>query len=64
MKYLILAVLLCMMLPCAFAQEITDTHINKADANGRKQGVWKVYDEEGNLKYTGEYINGKPVWHF
>src|SRR5665647_835317 len=64
MKYLILAGLLYLIVPFALAQEITDTHINKADASGRKQGIWKVYDEKGNLKYTGMYVNGKPAGIF
>jgi antitoxin component YwqK of YwqJK toxin-antitoxin module len=60
MKCLILAGLLSLIVFCVNAQEITDTHINKADASGRRQGVWRVYDDDGNLKFTGEYINGKP----
>jgi antitoxin component YwqK of YwqJK toxin-antitoxin module len=46
------------------AQEISDNHINKADINGRKQGLWKVYDEDGNLRYTGNYADGKPMGTF
>lgn len=47
-----------------YAQEFSDNHINKADAMGRKQGLWKVYDEGGDLKYKGEYVDGKPVGTF
>ncbi len=64
MKRLILAGLLQLLFFAALAQEITDNHINKADAQGRRQGVWRVYDDDGNLKFTGEYINGKPVGVF
>lgn len=53
-----------MMIPSVFSQESPGAGINKVDASGRKQGVWKVYDEEHNLKYTGEFINGKPVGIF
>jgi antitoxin component YwqK of YwqJK toxin-antitoxin module len=48
----------------AGAQEITDNHINKSDTLGRKQGLWRVYDESGNLKYSGQYENGVPTGSF
>ena len=46
------------------SQEMTDSHINKSDREGRRQGLWKVYDEVGNLKYTGDYLDGKPIGTF
>jgi antitoxin component YwqK of YwqJK toxin-antitoxin module len=46
------------------AQELGTTHINSADEQGRKQGLWKVYDTDGGLKYKGTYVDGKPVGEF
>ncbi len=34
---------------------------NKTDANGRKQGLWKKYDENRQLKYVGHFRDGIPV---
>jgi antitoxin component YwqK of YwqJK toxin-antitoxin module len=38
--------------------------MNRVDAQGRKQGYWKVYDSNGELKFEGEYANGKPLGKF
>jgi antitoxin component YwqK of YwqJK toxin-antitoxin module len=46
------------------AQELTDSHINKVDSKGRRQGFWKVYDGDGNLKFTGEFHDGRPMGEF
>ena len=64
MKHLILLGLLPLFLIRVQAQEFSDSHINKADKEGRRQGVWRLYDDDGNLKFTGEYYNGKPVSDF
>lgn len=64
MRRSILAGLMLLIAAMAFPQEMTDSHINKSDNEGRKQGLWKVYDELGGLKYTGEYVDGKPVGTF
>ena len=39
-----------------FAQELT----NHVDEQGRKQGPWKAYDEEGKLKFEGEFVDNTP----
>lgn len=64
MRKLIFALVLCFSVHLSEAQELTDSHINKVDAKGRKQGAWKVYDGDGNLKYTGEYHHGVPLGRF
>jgi antitoxin component YwqK of YwqJK toxin-antitoxin module len=61
MKHLLLVVTFFLSVFLLNAQELTDSHINKADAQGRKQGLWRIYDDGGNLKYTGEYVDGNPV---
>ncbi len=64
MKHFLLAILVTAAALALHAQELTDTHINKVDAQGKRQGNWRVYDGEGNLKFIGEYISGKPVGQF
>lgn len=64
MKRFNLAVISILFVLIANAQELTDSHINKADSLGRKQGLWRVYDDGGNIKYSGEYIDGKPTGTF
>lgn len=64
MKRLFPLFCLVCLLQAAFAQEITDSHINKVDPQGRRQGMWRIYDVDGNLKFTGEFHNGKPLGTF
>ena len=64
MKRLVLLIILLFSFFTVISQELTDSHINKVDAQGRRQGKWRVYDGDGNLKFTGEFINGKPVGEF
>lgn len=48
----------------AAGQELGSTHINQVDSRGRKQGYWKIYDSSGELKFQGNYLDGKPVGDF
>lgn len=64
MKRLFFTVILLFLLPVISAQELTDSHINKVDVYGRRQGFWKVYDGDGNLKFTGEFHDNKPLGEF
>ncbi|MCB0472451.1 MAG: toxin-antitoxin system YwqK family antitoxin [Flavobacteriaceae bacterium] len=43
-----------------FAQEST----NQLDANGKRQGVWKKYYQNGRVRYTGAFKHGKEVGTF
>lgn len=38
--------------------------INKKDAKGLKQGSWQKMHANGKLKYTGTFVNDKPVGTF
>ncbi len=38
--------------------------LNKTNANGQKQGEWKVNYPDGNLRYHGFFADGKPVGTF
>lgn len=38
---------------------------NKVDSKGRKQGKWQVnYENSDSIRYTGAFINDKPVGKF
>ncbi len=39
-------------------------NINRTDRNKRKQGVWKYFYENGELKSEGFYVNGKKNGYF
>lgn len=58
MKYIIT---ICLFFSClAFSQEI-----NKLNANGKKEGLWKgVYDGTKRPRYEGTFENGKEVGLF
>ena len=43
-----------------YAQE----DLNKTDANGLKQGKWEKKFENGQIRYTGQFIDDKPVGAF
>jgi len=64
MKHLFLLIFLTSSMILLQAQELTDTHINKVDVQGRRQGLWRVYDGDGNLKFTGEFHDDKPMGEF
>jgi antitoxin component YwqK of YwqJK toxin-antitoxin module len=38
--------------------------LNKTDANGKKQGDWKKYYENGFVRYQGQFKDDKPVGTF
>jgi len=53
-----------LVLFCAFAQIAYSQTINITDANGKKQGVWKKVDENGNTKFEGAFVNDIPTGFF
>lgn len=38
--------------------------INKTDNQGRRQGKWIDFHENGSIRYTGEFKNNEPVGEF
>lgn len=48
----------------AFGQTQDDATLNSEDAQGRKNGKWKVYDESDNLRYEGQFKNGVAIGTF
>lgn len=58
MKKTLLLSILCLFSLGSFAQ-IDTANINKTDAQGRKQGVWKKY-EKGHLVYEGQFTDNVP----
>ncbi len=59
-----LLLLLCLVSFGAMAQ-VDTANINKSDAQGRKQGVWKKY-EKGKLVYEGQFKDNIPygIFHY
>jgi antitoxin component YwqK of YwqJK toxin-antitoxin module len=64
MKRAVLSGLSLLLFFFVAAQDFTDANINVTDKQGLKQGAWKVFDEEGNLKYSGRFADGIPVGVF
>lgn len=57
LKFVILILLYPMSL---LAQE----EINQFNSKGERHGVWKKYYDNGNIRYTGTFQNGKEVGEF
>jgi len=57
LKFLIAIVFVVVSLP-GFSQEKS---ANKLDEEGRKTGWWTAYDQQGNIIYTGFFVDGHPV---
>ncbi len=55
--------MLAMLVTSAAFAQIDTTNINKSDAQGRKQGVWKKY-ERGKLVYEGQFKDDVPYGTF
>lgn len=64
MKNIISFIFLFFFVTIAFAQEFANVNINQVDDKGRKQGDWKAYDVNGNLKFEGRFINSIPLGTF
>jgi hypothetical protein len=39
---------------------VNGVRINQYDLDGRKQGLWEDYYENGRIRYKGNYVNG--IW--
>ena len=64
MKSIIIIFIFIALPGIAFMQtnsKMIDTLFNQADQNGLKQGYWKKYYSNGNLKYYGFFKDDKPV---
>lgn len=64
MRYRLFLFLMLFMAVPGKSQEYTSTHINKSDELGRRQGFWRVYDGNGNLKFEGTFAHDNPVGEF
>lgn len=47
-----------------FTSEVVAQKINQFNENGKRTGVWKKYYNNGNLRYSGKFENGKEVGTF
>jgi antitoxin component YwqK of YwqJK toxin-antitoxin module len=56
---------LIMLIPdTGISQELQNSSVNQVDDKGRKQGKWKAFDVNGNLKFEGQFIDNIPVGTF
>ncbi len=63
MKYLVTIFVFLNVLSTAISQIVDTININKIDNQGRKQGLWKKY-EDTTLKYVGYFKDDKPIGTF
>ena len=65
MKYLIGFLLLNIFIVSgALAQDDLATAFNQKDAEGKKHGVWKKFDENGKIIYEGKFDHDIPIGEF
>lgn len=59
LAFIIAVLLSCGCVQLVFAQADADT-LNRLDAQGRKQGFWRKYRDNGKLLYEGQFRNNQP----
>ncbi len=62
--YSLLVVLFILKAPLNSWAQSTTQDLNETDAKGLKQGKWVKKHTNGNIRYTGQFENDKPVGHF
>ncbi|MBZ0243030.1 MAG: hypothetical protein K8F24_07445, partial [Bacteroidales bacterium] len=58
------ALFLLFFCPVLLFAQAENEALNKTNANGQKQGEWKVNYPDGTLRYQGSFADGKPVGTF
>ncbi|MCK9452439.1 MAG: hypothetical protein M0Q90_12165 [Bacteroidales bacterium] len=58
------ALFLLFFCPVLLFAQAENEALNKTNANGQKQGEWKVNYPNGSLRYQGFFEDGKPVGTF
>ncbi len=53
-----------LLLSVFFIASIEAQKLNKFDTNGKRTGVWKKFYDNGKIRYSGEFKNGKEVGVF
>ncbi|MFP4472022.1 MAG: toxin-antitoxin system YwqK family antitoxin, partial [Bacteroidales bacterium] len=61
-RFTIIFMLAVVFLP--MQAQISDTAINRTDAQGLKQGLWKKTDDQGNIIYEGRFRDDVPYGTF
>lgn len=64
MKYLIGFLINMVFITGVFAQDDFTMNFNEFDAEGKKHGVWKKFNEEGKIIYEGEFDHDIPIGEF
>ena len=52
------------LLSVFFTTSIQAQKLNQFDANGKRTGVWKKFYDNGKIRYSGEFKNGKEIGVF
>jgi len=47
-----------------FGFSIAQEKVNQFNSNGKREGVWKKYFQNGRIRYQGQFENGKEVGVF
>ena len=68
MKFQLLHIVIMALMPVlSFSQEFSeagDTIFNRVDHQGQKQGYWKKLYSNGNIRYSGQFLNDQPIGTF
>ncbi|WP_299837625.1 toxin-antitoxin system YwqK family antitoxin [uncultured Tenacibaculum sp.] len=61
-EYVVLSFVFTMLFTLVVSAQ--NKKINRVDANGKRTGVWRKYYKNGDIRYKGEFKNGKEVGKF
>ena len=55
---------IALLLSVYFMISVNAQNFNKFDANGKRTGVWKKFYDNGKIRYSGVFKNGKEIGSF
>jgi hypothetical protein len=55
---------IALLLSVFFMVSVNAQKFNKFDANGKRTGVWKKFYDNGKIRYSGVFKNGKEIGSF
>jgi antitoxin component YwqK of YwqJK toxin-antitoxin module len=57
-------IFVCVVFICFFSSKNLYSQVNKLDENNQRTGVWVKKYDNGNIRYKGEFKNGKEIGVF
>ncbi|WP_075343226.1 toxin-antitoxin system YwqK family antitoxin [Tenacibaculum agarivorans] len=57
-------VVLSFVFTMLFSLVISAQKVNQVDADGKRDGIWRKYYSNGDIRYEGEFRNGKEIGRF